>query len=152
MLNDTPPRVLTPQRSPAPKLNLATTGDAYDLALTIAAAADERKGADIVVLKVAEVSYLTDYFVIVTGFSSAQLRAIARSIAERVEETWQRLPRNVEGQAEGGWILQDYGEVVTHLFLPQQREFYNLEAFWGHAERVSLPDLHLASPQPPSLS
>ncbi len=151
MLNDTP-RVLTTQLPPAPAANPETIGDAYGLALTIAAAADERKGADIVVLKVAAVSYVADYFVIVTGFSSAQLRAIARSIVERVEETWQRLPRNAEGQAEGGWILQDYGDVVTHLFLPQQREFYNLEAFWGHAERVVLPDFSLANPQPPSLS
>lgn len=151
MLDDTNP-ILTTSRPPAPLVNAPAPVDSFSLALTIAAAADERKGADIMVLDVVEVSYLADYFVIVTGFSSAQLRAIARSITERVEETWHRLPRNVEGQAEGGWILQDYGDVVTHLFLPQQREFYGIEAFWGHAKRVPLPDFDLASPQSSSLS
>ncbi|WP_448564956.1 ribosome silencing factor [Trichothermofontia sp.] len=151
MLNDANSARTVPSR-PAPLGHLPQPVDSYQLALTIAAAADERKGADIVVLNVVEVSYLADYFVIATGFSSAQLRAIARSITERVGETWQRSPRNVEGQAEGGWILQDYGDVVVHLFLPQQREFYNIEAFWGHAKRVDLPNFSLASPQPPSLS
>ena len=104
------------------------------LALTIAAAADERKGADITVLKVTEVSYLADYFVIVTGFSNVQVRAISRSIEDRVAEEWQRYPLRTEGQTEGNWILQDYGDVIVHIFLPDEREFYNLEAFWAHAE------------------
>ncbi|UZQ55215.1 ribosome silencing factor [Trichothermofontia sichuanensis B231] len=151
MLDDTNP-ILTTSRPPAGLVNAPEPVDSFSLVLTIVAAADERKGADIVVLDVVEVSYLADYFVIVTGFSSAQLRAIARSITERVEATWQRLPRNVEGQAEGGWILQDYGDVVTHLFLPQQRAFYDIESFWGHAKRVPLPNVDLASPQPASLS
>lgn len=107
-----------------------------ELVVTIAQAADERKGADIVLLKVAEVSYLADYFVIVTGFSSAQVRAIARSIEDKVAEEWQRYPVRTEGQTDGGWVLQDYGDVIVHVFLPEEREFYNLEAFWGHAEQI----------------
>jgi ribosome-associated protein len=107
-----------------------------DLALTIAQAADDRKGGDIVVLRVAEVSYLADYFVIVTGFSRAQVRAISQSIEHKVETDWQRLPLRTEGQADSSWILQDYGEVIVHILLPQEREFYNLEAFWGHAEQI----------------
>jgi ribosome-associated protein len=107
-----------------------------ELALTIAQAADDRKGADIVLLKVSEVSYLADYFVVVTGFSSAQVRAIARSIEDEVEEKWHRYPTQTEGQAEGSWVLLDYGDVIAHIFMPDEREFYSLEAFWGHAERV----------------
>jgi ribosome-associated protein len=106
------------------------------LALTIAQAADDRKGEEIVILRVAEVSYLTDYFVIVTGFSRPQVRAIAQSIEQKVETVWQRLPLRTEGQSESSWILQDYGDVIVHVLLPQEREFYNLEAFWGHAEQV----------------
>jgi ribosome-associated protein len=109
------------------------------LALTIAQAAEERKGAHIRVLKVTEVSYLADYFVIVTGFSAVQVRAIARTIEDAVEEVWQRRPLNVEGQAEGTWVLLDYGEVIAHVFMPDEREFYGLEAFWGHAEVVPFP-------------
>jgi ribosome-associated protein len=110
-----------------------------DFALTIARAAEDRKGGNILMLKVAEVSYLADYFVIVTGFSKVQVRAIALAIQEKVEQEWQRLPLRMEGQAEGSWVVQDYGEVIVHILMPKQREFYNLEAFWGHAERISLP-------------
>jgi len=107
-----------------------------ELALTIAEAGDERKGEDILILGVADVSYLTDYFVIITGFSKVQVRAISQAIEDKVESRWQRLPLRIEGQTEGSWILQDYGEVIVHILLPQEREFYNLEAFWGHAEHI----------------
>ena len=107
-----------------------------ELAWTVAQAADDRKGDDILILQVGEVSYLADYFVIVTGFSRVQVRAISKSIEHKVETVWGRLPLRVEGQGEGSWILQDYGEVIVHILLPQEREFYNLEAFWGHAEQI----------------
>jgi ribosome-associated protein len=111
------------------------------LAQAIARAAEERKGTEIVLLRVTEVSPLADYFVIVTGFSKVQVRAIARSIEEKVEETLQREPLRIEGQAEGTWILMDYGDVIVHTMLPQEREFYSLEAFWGHAERINVAAL-----------
>jgi ribosome-associated protein len=109
----------------------------YLLAQTIAQAADDRKGGDIVLLKVSDVSYLADYFVVVTGFSNVQVRAIANSIEDRVEEEWQRRPLRTEGQMEGSWVLMDYGDVIVHIFLPKEREFYSLESFWGHAEQVA---------------
>lgn len=106
------------------------------LAQTIARAADDRKGADIALLRVAQVSYLADYFVIITGFSKVQVRAICQSIEEKVALEWQRRPVRVEGQIQGTWVLLDYGDVIVHILMPQEREFYNLEAFWGHAERT----------------
>ena len=106
------------------------------LAIAAAHAADDRKAADITLLRVADVSTLADYFVIVTGFSKAQVRAIAGSIKTTVEEALQRTPIRTEGQSEGSWTLQDYGDVIVHILMPQEREFYNLEAFWGHAERI----------------
>lgn len=108
----------------------------YLLAQLAVQGADDRKGADIVLLKVSDVSYLADYFVVVTGFSNVQVRAIASSIEDKVEQELQRLPLRVEGQQEGNWVLMDYGDVIVHIFLPREREFYNLEAFWGHAERM----------------
>ena len=107
-----------------------------DLAIAIAQAADDRKGANIVLLNVADVSYIADYFVIITGFSSVQVRAIARSIQDTVETDWQQQPFRVEGQTEGTWVLLDYGDVIAHIFMPKEREFYSLEAFWGHAEQI----------------
>jgi ribosome-associated protein len=117
----------TPSESPDPT---------RPLALTIARAAEDRKGNDIVLLRVSEVCYLADYFVIVTGFSNVQVRAISQAIADQVEEEWQRLPLRTEGQSDASWVVMDYGDVIVHILKPQEREFYNLEAFWGHAERI----------------
>jgi ribosome-associated protein len=107
-----------------------------ELALTAARAADDRKGADIVLLRVVDISYLADYFVLITGFSRVQVRAIAQAIEAQVSQECDRLPLRVAGQSEGSWILQDYGDAIIHIFMPQERDFYNLEAFWGHAERI----------------
>lgn len=105
----------------------------------IADAADDRKAADITILKVSELSYLTDYFVIVTGFSKSQVRAIATSIKHKVEDEQEKAPLRIQGESEGSWVVLDYGEVIVHIMLPAEREYYNLEAFWGHAERIDFP-------------
>ncbi|WP_138503114.1 ribosome silencing factor [Nostoc sp. PA-18-2419] len=110
------------------------------LAAKIAEAASDRKAGDILLLRVADVSYLADYFVMMTGYSRVQVRAIAQAIEAKVETELQRRPLRTEGKAEGSWILQDYGEVIVHIMMPKEREFYNLEAFWIHAERISLPE------------
>jgi ribosome-associated protein len=109
------------------------------LVQTIAEAAEDRKAGEITILKVDEVSYLTDYFIIITGFSRTQVKAIADAIDDRVSQIHQKLPLRVEGKTEASWILQDYGDVIIHIFLPEEREFYNLEAFWGHAQRIPFP-------------
>lgn len=128
---------------PEPLSDPTTDRDLESYALTTAAvqAAEDRKGADIVVLRVEEVSYLADYFVIVTGFSRVQVRAISEAVRSEVEERLQRQPVRIEGQSEGSWILQDYGDVLVHVLMPDERDFYNLEAFWGHAERVELSEM-----------
>ena len=128
------------QSSPTLVSNNAAKEDESKIAAMLAAeAADDRKSGYILFLDVAEVSYLADYFVIVTGFSKAQVRAIAQSIQEKLETQLQRVPRQIEGQAEGSWVLLDYGDVIVHIFLNQEREFYSLEAFWGHAETIKYP-------------
>ncbi|WP_017316924.1 ribosome silencing factor [Mastigocladopsis repens] len=109
------------------------------IALTIAEAASDRKAGDILLLRVADVSYLADYFVVLTGYSRVQVRAIAEAIEEKVKTEWQRRPLRVEGKSEASWVVQDYGEIIVHVMLPKEREFYNLEAFWGHAERIEFP-------------
>jgi len=114
---------------------IQSTITSQELAWKIAAAADDKKAADIVLLKVTDISYLADYFVIITGFSRTQLRAISESIEDQIEEQFNRLPMRVSGKKEGNWVVQDYEDVIVHIFLPEEREYYNLEAFWGHAER-----------------
>lgn len=117
-------------------LAMADVDESEKLAKAIALAASEKKAGDIKILKVADISYLADYFVILTGYSRVQVRAIASAIETAVEEQYQRRPLQVEGKAEGSWILHDYGEVIVHSMMPAEREFYNLEAFWGHAESI----------------
>lgn len=131
-------------QNPFPNLSTLTTtqqeseASTQNLVEKIAQAADDRKAADIAVLKVTDISYLTDYFVIATGFSKAQVKAISDGIEEKVARECHRSPLRVEGKSESNWILHDYGDVIVHIFLPQEREFYNLEAFWGHAERIDI--------------
>ncbi len=125
--------------SNAMNTNLDGLDASRELALTIARSAEERKAGDIVLLRVAEVSYLSDYFVMVTGYSRVQVRAIAGAVEDDVEQEWQRRPIRTEGKSEGSWVLQDYSDVIVHIMMPKEREFYNLEAFWGHAERIDFP-------------
>ncbi|MEM7769470.1 MAG: ribosome silencing factor [Cyanobacteria bacterium P01_E01_bin.6] len=112
-----------------------------NLAIAIAQGADERKADNIVLLNVEEVSYLADYFVVMTGFSKVQVRAIAGAIEQNVEDKFGRSPLHIEGLSEGTWVLIDYGNVIAHIFTPTERDFYGLEAFWGHAEKKSFTEL-----------
>ncbi len=108
------------------------------LANVIAAGGDDRKAEDIILLDVEDVSYLADYFIVMTGFSKTQVRAIARVAQDKAEEVCGRSPIHVEGMNEGAWVLLDYGDVIAHVFTPQEREYYSLEAFWGHAKQMPL--------------
>jgi ribosome-associated protein len=77
---------------------------------------------------------LADTFAIVTGRSKIQTRAIADAVIEGVRERGYGVSR-VEGYADGSWILLDLGDVIVHVFTPEQREFYNLERLWAYPER-----------------
>jgi ribosome-associated protein len=115
----------------------------YKMSVMAAEAADDRKAEDILVIAVGEVSVLADYFVVATGRSKAQVRAIANNIKIKISEEFQREPIRSAGESDAGWILQDYGDVIIHIMMPTEREFYGLEAFWGHAPRVNLPQINL---------
>lgn len=115
-----------------------TNDNSLELAQAIVAAAEDKKAADIVMLKVTDISYLADYFVVITGFSKTQTKAISESIEDKIEAQLDKHPVRVSGKQDGAWIVLDYGDVIVHIFLPEEREYYNLEAFWGHAERIEL--------------
>ncbi|MCP9851187.1 ribosome silencing factor [Cyanobium sp. Morenito 9A2] len=110
--------------------------DSRDLAQLAAEACDDRKAVDILLIRVEEVSSLADWFVIASGLSDVQVRAIARSVEVRLESDTGRLPLRKEGQSEGRWLLLDYGELIVHVLTPSERSYYDLEAFWGHGEQV----------------
>lgn len=130
------PAIATDAAASALTPSAQTEDDALNLAYAIAAAADDRKAGNITILQVGDVSYLADYFVVATGFSAVQVRAITGSIEATLETDHNRRPLRVEGQGEGSWIVMDYGEVIAHIFMPEARDFYDLEAFWGHANQI----------------
>ncbi|MFM7266017.1 MAG: ribosome silencing factor [Cyanobium sp.] len=111
------------------------SGNSEALARLAAEACDDRKAVDIRLIRVEEVSSLADWFVICSGLTDVQVRAIARSVDDRLESEAGRLPLRREGQSEGRWVLLDYGEVIVHVLTPQERSFYDLESFWGHGEK-----------------
>ncbi|MFS8910661.1 ribosome silencing factor, partial [Synechococcus sp. H60.3] len=108
----------------------------YRMALTAARAAEEKKGGDIILLDVSQISTLADYFLLISGYSLTQVRAIARAIEEKVWEEWQQSPRRIEGQESGSWILIDYADLIVHVLMQEERDYYDLESFWIQAQRV----------------
>jgi ribosome-associated protein len=105
------------------------------LATTIAAYAADKKASDIVVLDLREVAGYTDFFVIVSGTSDRQAKAIHDGIHLGLKKEESVLPRRVEGLGEARWILMDYLDVVVHVFTPETRDFYRLESLWGDVPR-----------------
>ena len=96
---------------------------------------DERKGRDIVVLDLTELTPITDYFVICSGTSSMHTRAISENVEICCKKAgFEHL--GIEGEQNAKWILIDYYDIVVHIFLDETRWFYNLERLWGDARRV----------------
>jgi ribosome-associated protein len=93
--------------------------------------ASDRKAADIVELDLRGAVGYTDYFLICTGNSDRQAKAIHDAILEGLKREHETLPRRVEGSGRAGWILMDYLDVVVHIFTPERRAFYRLEQLWG---------------------
>lgn len=104
-----------------------------EIAGAITAYATDRKALDIVQLDLREIVSYTDYFVICTGRSDRQVKAIHDAIHLGMKDEYGLLPGRVEGVAQAQWILMDYLDVVVHVFTPETREFYRLEQLWGEA-------------------
>ena len=105
------------------------------LAQLIHNAAEDVKAIDLVVLNLSKLSSFTDYFVICSGKSDRQVRAIADNILKTARSKG-KMPLGMEGYQRGLWVLVDFGEVVAHIFYHESREYYGLEKFWGDAKRI----------------
>jgi len=92
------------------------------------------------VIDVAELLVVTDYFVICTGSNDRQVRTIADEVEEQIRVRCGLKPIGREGQDEGKWVLLDFVDVVLHVFQPNEREFYRLEKLWSDAPRMKLPE------------
>ncbi len=102
-----------------------------ELADALAELAADKKAADIVVIDLRSVSGYTDLFVICSGGSDRQVKAIHDGINLGLKERYGLLPRRVEGLGESRWVLMDYLDVVVHAFTQETRDYYRLEALWG---------------------
>lgn len=105
--------------------------------------AADKKAADIVTLDLRGISSFTDFFVICSGTSEPQLKAIAGDIEERLRKEHGVKPMAVDGYPVSQWIVMDYTGVVIHIFHQQKREYYDLENLWGDAPRLPAPDAEI---------
>lgn len=101
----------------------------------MAKAASSKKALDIVIIDLKKMPSVTDYFVIVSGTSTTQVKAIADNIRKKLKEAKQRL-WHIEGQKDALWILLDYGDAVGHIFYDETRRFYDLERLWSDAPHL----------------
>ena len=103
-------------------------------------ALDAKKGTDIRVLIIGDVTVVADYFIICTAGSSTQIKTLSDEVQRVLSEQGEE-PLHVEGYRAGGWLLVDYGCIVVHLFLKETREFYSLERLWSDAPEVDVSGL-----------
>lgn len=101
-----------------------------------AAAADDKKAIDTLIIDVGDVLAVTDHFVITSAANSRQVNAVIDAIEEEIRVAGGPSPVRVEGKEEREWVLMDYGAFVVHVFRSDQRDFYQLERLWGDRPRV----------------
>jgi ribosome-associated protein len=104
-----------------------------ELAQRIAEIASDKVAQDIRVFDLREIVSYTDYFVICSGGTERQTKAIHDAIYQELKDVYGLLPRRVEGLTESRWILMDYLDAVIHIFTPDARSYYRLEQLWGDA-------------------
>lgn len=109
----------------------------FDIAKNTALILDDKKAKNINVIKVEEVSSLSDYMVIATGTSSTQVNALADAVEMKLKEQGVT-PYGIEGYRSNGWVLVDYGTVILHIFTTEARDFYDLDRLWEDGEKVEI--------------
>ena len=107
----------------------------------MAEALESKKGQDIEVLKVSELTSLTEYFVICNATSTTQVKALADEVEFRLKKDFEVAPHHIEGHDSASWILLDYGFALVHVFLESARTFYGLEKLWKDAAPVDITTL-----------
>lgn len=97
----------------------------------------EKKGEDIKVIDISEISVMADYFVITNGNSNSQVDALVENVEEQMHKAGHPLKQR-EGRRGGAWVLLDYGDVIVHVFDKENRSFYNLERIWNDGKEVEM--------------
>jgi ribosome-associated protein len=113
--------------------------DSRELALFAAHLALEKKGHDLYLMEVGQVSIIADYFLLITGNTAIQVHALSNHLVESLKKEGFYALR-IEGHREGWWVILDYGSLVIHIFQPEARAFYDLERLWSEAPLVNLEE------------
>ncbi|HKY64335.1 MAG TPA: ribosome silencing factor [bacterium] len=122
--------------------------ETIELARKIASEALDTKVRDLKLLDLRGLVSYTDYFILGTGTSDRHVRSVADRVHLKVKKELGRLPLSYEGQDSGNWVLLDYGDVVLHLFLEEQRRYYGLDEFWSHAPALTVDGARPAKKKP----
>jgi ribosome-associated protein len=120
------------------KTQLEGLDPSREKALGCARAAIDRKAENVKILDLSNLSGFTDFFVLCSGMSDRQVKAIAEGVEQSMKASGRTLLSS-EGMSEGRWVLMDFGDVVVHVFLDALREYYDLENLWTGAPRVNVP-------------
>lgn len=103
-------------------------------------ALDDKKGENICVIDISEQTVITDYFIIVNGNSPSQVQALVNNVTEALEKNGVALLQS-EGKASGNWILLDFNDIIIHVFMKEDREFYDLERMWRDGKFIDVNTL-----------
>ena len=114
--------------------------DAREIARRICQALEEKKGEDLKIINISEVSVMADYFIIASGTNRNQVQAMADNVEEVLEKE-EVFPKQIEGYQNANWILMDYRDVIVHIFDRENRLFYDLERIWGDGKSLSVEEL-----------
>lgn len=127
--------------SPAePSKRRTPENPSHVLATEVVNAMAEKKASDVTVIDLRGVSTMADFFVVGTGDSDLQVKAIANGVMDRTEEECSEEPWKREGTDHLQWVVLDYVDVVVHVMLPSKREHYRIERLWGEADSEVVSD------------
>lgn len=117
-----------------------TKQNVKEMALLAVKALEDKKAEDICIIDISEVSVLADYFIIAGGNNTSQLQAMADAVEENLGKAGYPV-KQVEGYNSANWILQDFGDIIVHIFDRENRLFYDLERIWKDGKKISVEDL-----------
>ncbi len=106
--------------------------DSHELINIAALACEDKKALNINLIEISKVSSIADWILVSEGLSDVQVRAIIKSVEDRMKDEANLLPLRKEGINEAKWALLDYGDIIINIFQPKEREYYELESFWSN--------------------
>lgn len=121
-----------------PHIERITPLESLELARKIAELLEDKKAENILVLDLRPERVIADFFVIATGTSDRNLKALAEHVRVELKDSYDTKAASTEGIAESGWVLLDYGVVIVHIFLEERRQYYDLEGLWRAESKVVL--------------